>query len=111
MIMHLSDGRDVILTRITGKRNGLSVEFWQAEYIYLRNKMAGPLTRSEMGFGASVNEAVIALYDRLADAGELDSNLTPCTSCGKGYRLISMVSSFIEHDDKCPAMADPGEDA
>jgi hypothetical protein len=115
MDIKMSDGRQIRLTKLARLAeppipHGEYLAVWQAEAVYPRRKFGGAFIQPEHGYGGSMREAVAQLYDKLDDAGELEDDLLPCTSCGKGYRLISVVSTYVEHDDKCPAMKDGDED-
>ena len=107
MKISMSDGRDIKLTELTSKPGFITV--WQAEVIYAQRKMHYNITRAVRGFGQTVREAIVQLYGKLDDAGELEDNLIPCQLCGKGYRVVSIVDTHIPHGDKCPAMSDTGE--
>jgi hypothetical protein len=118
MKITMSDGREFALTKIARRIHTEIGEYdlptnigtvWCAEYVTPVHKMHSTFARRTRGFGSSFNTALAAVYEKLDDAGELDDDMLPCEDCGKGYRVLSVVDSYVQHDDKCPAMNDTGE--
>jgi hypothetical protein len=99
-------GRDIELTPLSGGMPGTTweVTVWQASSAYVRHKMGGAFAHPERGFGMTPADAIACLFEKLDDAGEMEGQYDPCESCGKGMRILSVVTSYIKHDDKCPAM-------
>lgn len=123
MNVTMSDGRNITLTRITstldqqtaGKlrtppKRGRRITIWQAETPRPVFKISGSFPRVLRGFGPTPEHALARLYDELEDAGELDQDASPCLDCGGGYRILSVAQSYVQHNDKCPAMNDRQEE-
>ena len=99
----MDDGREFEITRTDGARG---YRIWMAEYPVVIVKIRDSFVRTVRGFGATADEALARCYERLDDEGELDENHRPCADCGAGRRVHSVVSTYVPHNDKCPAMND-----
>jgi hypothetical protein len=89
--------------------NLLIWQVWQASFTFPVKKMGGSRPVTVLGHGATFSQAIASLYNKLADEGELENRYTPCPDCGKGRRVMSLATSYVPHDAKCPAVADKEE--
>src|SRR5579871_682094 len=108
----MTDGRDIELLKIGSTIASDTVipevTIWRAQVIYPVHKMHSSYIHAARCFGSSPDAAIASMYAALDDAGELDDEMLPCESCGQGYRMLSLVSSYIPHKEICPAMNDTG---
>lgn len=114
MKVTMPDGHEFELTVMEGSVKMMTVMteipcVWRAEAVIPVQKLSGSFTREYLGFGTSLSEAIADCYRKLDADGELRDSRIPCDSCGKGYRVLSVVNSYLPHAEICPAMSDTGE--